>query len=311
MVSVSVAVWSGNTSTDVEKTSTRLLFSACGGKHLHGRGEDGPWSPLSPLSPETPPRTWRRLNVLNGLARNKGNTSTDVEKTIVLTKQELNCIETPPRTWRRLTEKIVLLMASGNTSTDVEKTEQRRPGSWWNSETPPRTWRRLSRGILLACSQRNTSTDVEKTLQRTFFFGSRRKHLHGRGEDHRVTRYGNTRPETPPRTWRRLDRRRILRLRPGNTSTDVEKTRHASATSKGASKHLHGRGEDTVNQLRRRPNLETPPRTWRRLCISALQFSCDGNTSTDVEKTARFSVRLIQPTLLFVVVVVKGGSLTN
>ena len=35
------------------------------------------------------------------------------------------------------------------------------------------------------------------------------------------------------------------------------------------------------------------------------------NTSTDVEKTARFSVRLIQPTLLFVVVVVKGGSLTN
>ena len=36
-----------------------------------------------------------------------------------------------------------------------------------------------------------------------------------------------------------------------------------------------------------------------------------GNTSTDVEKTARFSVMLIQPTLLFVVVVVKGGSLTN
>ena len=35
------------------------------------------------------------------------------------------------------------------------------------------------------------------------------------------------------------------------------------------------------------------------------------NTSTDVEKTARFSIRLIQPTLLFVVVVVKGGSLTN
>ena len=56
---------------------------------------------------------------------------------------------------------------------------------------------------------------------------------------------------------------------------------------------------------------ETPPRTWRRLTKVLHLRLLLRNTSTDVEKTARFSVRLIQPTLLFVVVVVKGGSLTN
>ena len=57
--------------------------------------------------------------------------------------------------------------------------------------------------------------------------------------------------------------------------------------------------------------METPPRTWRRPAPANFQEAMDRNTSTDVEKTARFSVRLIQPTLLFVVMVVKGGSLTN
>ena len=56
---------------------------------------------------------------------------------------------------------------------------------------------------------------------------------------------------------------------------------------------------------------ETPPRTWRRQSFALRNAPSLGNTSTDVEKTARFSVRLIQPTLLFVVMVVKGGSLTN
>ena len=79
----------------------------------------------------------------------------------------------------------------------------------------------------------------------------------------------------------------------------------------GFRKHLHGRGEDFMMKGNPFPLGETPPRTWRRLSLFKNIPQEVRNTSTDVEKTARFSVRLIQPTLLFVVMVVKGGSLTN
>ena len=96
-----------------------------------------------------------------------------------------------------------------------------------------------------------------------------------------------------------------------NTATDVEKTGASRQYPVAAEKHLHGRGEDTTKERLLGLCQETPPRTWRRLLHRLLIETEAGNTSTDVEKTARFSVRLIQPTLLFVVVVVKGGSLTN
>ena len=117
--------------------------------------------------------------------------------------------------------------------------------------------------------------------------------------------------ETPPRTWRRRGIKAAGRLASGNTSTDVEKTPSRLPLTIGVEKHLHGRGEDCMNASLTAMTLETPPRTWRRLRDENLQDSFNRNTSTDVEKTARFSVRLIQPTLLFVVMVVKGGSLTN
>ena len=83
----------------------------------------------------------------------------------------------------------------------------------------------------------------------------------------------------------------VVALSFGNTSTDVEKTDTDELYRMPHGKHLHGRGEDWVP--------------------SSFRVASSRNTSTDVEKTARFSVMLIQPTLLFVVVVVKGGSLTN
>ena len=213
----------------MEKTVSLISSPPLFSKHLHGRGEDLPWSYRSARSRETPPRTWRRPSV------------PESEPTVI-----------------------------GNTSTDVEKTD----------------------------SEKSASTSVRKHLHgrgedrrgpRLRF--RMKKHLHGRGEDCCNTQRPREDRETPPRTWRRPQCGMGFRPVKG--------------------KHLHGRGEDFFRSLAKQLHTETPPRTWRRLNRSRSFKYPSRNTSTDVEKTARFSVRLIQPTLLFVVVVVKGGSLTN
>ena len=177
-----------------------------------------------------------------------------------------------------------------NTSTDVEKTG----------------------GVLgSVAGGGNTSTDVEKTHHQYPDNRSLWKHLHGRGED--LTNQEAPIPgrETPPRTWRRREFASKIEPTIGNTSTDVEKTDGYCYFERAEWKHLHGRGEDLGGIPSSLSRLETPPRTWRRPFLFGAFGNSFGNTSTDVEKTARFSIRLIQPTLLFVVVVVKGGSLTN
>ncbi len=178
-------------------------------------------------------------------------------------------------------------------------------------ETPPRTWRRRSRASSGRQNRRNTSTDVEKTFANRLGRRHPRKHLHGRGEDWSALKNGLLAVETPPRTWRRPILTSGVITNARNTSTDVEKTLRRCAASPLCGKHLHGRGEDLLLIILIIQLIETPPRTWRRLSVRLLRSHMVRNTSTDVEKTARFSVRLIQPTLLFVVVVVKGGSLTN
>ena len=195
-------------------------------KHLHGRGEDR-FSKRSGTSfQETPPRTWRRLITFDKLASGARNTSTDVEKTkskpyvdlrfqkhlhgrgedaIAAVFITLNT-ETPPRTWRRPRCLI--------------------PNNARNSETPPRTWRRRDCNEAGCTVEGNTSTDVEKTQTSRLSFSMPGKHLHGRGEDRFPWLIRVLSGETPPRTWRRPSRHGLRRLRSGNTSTDVEKTRN-------------------------------------------------------------------------------------
>ena len=71
-----------------------------------------------------------------------------------------------------------------------------------------------------------------------------------------------------------------------NTSTDVEKTWRFDRQGRHHEKHLHGRGEDFAREGPREAVQETPPRTWRRPGAHAGSATTDGNTSTDVEKTA-------------------------
>ena len=193
------------------------------------------------------------------------------------------------------------LWASGNTSTDVEKTnrpaiEVRRlhgrgedndlmPKDCAVLETPPRTWRRPVTRRNLCRSGGNTSTDVEKTAGLRGLFSSQQKHLHGRGEDHSFASVGFGWLETPPRTWRRLIDRFLKVLWQRNTSTDVEKTYSRSDHYAGLQKHLHGRGEDSVEPQNASPPMETPPRTWRRRRRFPEHHRGPRNTSTDVEKT--------------------------
>ena len=213
--------------------------------------------------------------------------------------------ETPPRTWRRPWRPCSPAAGSGNTSTDVEKTRSAsdrlkafrkhlhgrgedptfavtRSGTL---ETPPRTWRRLAGRCGRPRFLRNTSTDVEKTNMHQLGFNRRKKHLHGRGEDLTISNFRLPERETPPRTWRRPNGLLNVVPRSGNTSTDVEKTRLWMSGIWPRKKHLHGRGEDEFQHLLAELELETPPRTWRRLFPHHMRVPEGGNTSTDVEKT--------------------------
>ena len=112
---------SGNTSTDVEKTSSSIFLPSLSWKHLHGRGEDFFLIICEYPKVETPPRTWRRPKPAQQSLAPRRNTSTDVEKTSqtshlpnqekkhlhgrgedqVYTSKKSDVAETPPRTWRR------------------------------------------------------------------------------------------------------------------------------------------------------------------------------------------------------------------
>ena len=131
----------------------------------------------------------------------------------------------------------------------------------------------------------NTSTDVEKTRSRESLLISSWKHLHGRGEDSRMSQAPRFDLETPPRTWRRraVNARNLASSR--NTSPDVEKTSSTASLSKRFKKHLHGRGEDSIRVTFPSVGWETPPRTWRRRGARAKEWVDGRNTSTDVEKT--------------------------
>ena len=131
----------------------------------------------------------------------------------------------------------------------------------------------------------NTSTDVEKTLLRHLSCEPPWKHLHGRGEDFVMIWPLSVSPETPPRTWRRLDKNGAQVTLERNTSTDVEKTCASFRVLNPSWKHLHGRGEDRNSMPSACASAETPPRTWRRRYTEILRSHFGGNTSTDVEKT--------------------------
>ena len=111
------------------------------------------------------------------------------------------------------------------------------------------------------------------------------KHLHERGEDRNIKTRAVLQPETPPRAWRRpfvtLNQYRFTR----NTSTSVEKTCNNGHRQQYGKKHLHERGEDLLMKCENLAVLETPPRAWRRLPLSATGAHGAGNTSTSVEKT--------------------------
>ena len=92
----------------------------------------------------------------------EGNTSTDVEKTLL---RHLSC--EPP--WKHLHgrgEDFVMIWPLSV-----------------SPETPPRTWRRPQLDAIGVRVGGNTSTDVEKTIHGNSSQSFWWKHLHGRGED--------------------------------------------------------------------------------------------------------------------------------
>ena len=234
----------GNTSTDVEKTHLNSSALPLTQKHLHGRGEDNEQPDGGQIPSETPPRTWRRPLRQQPAHRSSGNTSTDVEKTSGVP-------EKGRRAWKHLHGR----------GEDWQRMAER----YQLSETPPRTWRRPDKIKALSDKSRNTSTDVEETQNAVVV-------------DVELL-------ETPPRTWRRPTLLQKHKIRQGNTSTDMEKTKRIRHRAGQIQKHLHGRGEDTIQAQSNDGYRETPPRTWRRPAATRMHNPSEGNTSTDVEKT--------------------------
>ena len=173
----------GNTSTDVEKTSSAEMSTSLREKHLHGRGEDRSIQCAESIwqkhlhgrgedrtgiradrgLPETPPRTWRRpkahikdLDPSRKHLHGRGEDFADWHFRRLFR-------ETPPRTWRRLAvngdairDDRKHLHGRGEDKTCFSKVLN-------FPETPPRTWRRPANRMRMRAHCRNTSTDVEKT----------------------------------------------------------------------------------------------------------------------------------------------------
>ena len=74
----------GNTPTQVGKTCALLKLCSIIWKHPHAGGEDDVTQGSSSLAWETPPRRWGRPHLKRGEMRQKGNTPTQVGKTIAV-----------------------------------------------------------------------------------------------------------------------------------------------------------------------------------------------------------------------------------
>ena len=153
------------------------------------------------------------------------------------------------------------------------------------SETPPRTWGRLFDRKDVLGLDGNTPTHVGKTKISFFRSVIAEKHPHARGEDS-LLRCPCQRPlETPPRTWGRLHFPCHLGDAFRNTPTHVGKTLLHFPCHLSNRKHPHARGEDFSSPTTRRTILETPPRTWGRLCQACSSLLAQRNTPTHVGKT--------------------------
>ena len=173
-------------------------------------------------------------------------------------------LETPPRAWGR-PSRVAIASPPG--------------------ETPPRAWGRRTPHLRRKEGHGNTPTGVGKTLQSHLAASRRRKHPHGRGEDHRDHRGMTMNLETPPRAWGRHHRIRQGGRPHGNTPTGVGKTCTSTGSPPGVGKHPHGRGEDVERRERTQGVRETLPRAWGRLMCAQQLAGHGGNTPTGVGKT--------------------------
>ncbi len=95
----------------------------------------------------------------------------------------------------------------------------------------------------------------------------REKHPHVRGEDRDNETLAGKLIETPPRSWGRLETALKKIPTERNTPTFVGKTDVQLKTVGRNWKHPHVRGEDESDTPETPLLLETPPRSWGRLCI--------------------------------------------
>ena len=132
------------------------------------------------------------------------------------------------------------------------------------SETSPHAWRKLTFRTDLHDKVGNISTCVEKTNLTNCNKVYLEKHLHMRGENaESVPIYWNTR-ETSPHAWRKLPVEFTPIDTTGNISTCVEKTQNQSQRPEKGEKHLHMRGENVQEGIRRTLKVETSPHAWRK-----------------------------------------------
>ena len=144
--------------------------------------------------------------------------------------------------------------------------------------------RRIRRSRLIRRSG-NTPTRVGKTVKVIGKNGFPRKHPHACGEDPISPVISVSGSETPPRVWGRPSREAFGPLFFGNTPTRVGKTLCNFPFFTLSQKHPHACGEDLKRRVYRTRDIETPPRVWGRLEVSATTKQAPRNTPTRVGKT--------------------------
>ena len=217
----------------------------------------------------TSPHAWRKPDADTRGTRQRGNTSTCVEKT------RTSCLWWPH--WEKHLHMRGENISSSNTI-------------WAKLETSPHAWRKPPDMEIWSVKDRNISTCVEKTAPLRTYRLRRGKHLHMRGENIPSVETWIQIVETSPHAWRKqllmLASHKVVR----NISTCVEKTMPVCPSVCSLKKPLHMRGENFRLHIISSSSRETSPHAWRKHFIADSCISFKRNISTCVEKTPQKAV---------------------